>query len=346
MGGNALKHVGVERKNKAEYNEILCRVEEGLHEALPGVRFAPIEAYADKESFGDADILLESDSLPESWQERVRLKFNPTDWFNNEVVQSFDTEKLQVDLILVPKESFEFAKRYFDFNDLGNLMGRIAHKMGFKYGHLGLFAPLRDGETSHQYAEIAVTMDSAAAMKFMGYDPLRYDRGFKNLEEIFEFVISSEFTHREIFLLDNRNAKSRVRDAKRPTYTAFLKWLEAHPEADKYKWPESEDLAQKSLVKRGWFMKAKEEFPQFKKQVEDANKTMENRKLLRQKWNGTLVSEWTGVSGARLKSLMATCKESRKDFVEWALQASSDDLANYARKFRDGSDVYKTGIKV
>lgn len=327
MGGRALQHVGVERKNKQDYDIIVDKTLRIFTKLFPLTRITPVVAYGGKDSFGDADLLVESDTLPPTWPEILRSAFKPQAFISNGGVHSFDVDNLQIDLITVPSKSFDFAKNYFDFNDLGNLMGRVAHKMGFKYGHLGLFAPLRDGD--HQYAEIEITRDSATAMRFLGYDPVRHAKGFSSLEEVFEFAITSPYVHRAIFLLDNRNAKSRMRDSKRPTYTKFLDWLPAHPEADRYVWPQ--DLEDKQRLKSKYLDLALASFPSFKASYDEANTELVARRAFRERWNGTLVSSWTGLEGKELGRLMAACT-ARPDFQPWVLDLDSAVCTEELRK--------------
>jgi hypothetical protein len=326
MGGNALKAWGVERKEKVEFDVLVDEISTRLAQLFPKVRTTPVVAYADKTSFGDADILVASDHLPSNWIDQLKLGFSPQACLSNGHVHSFDYKNLQVDLIVIPEKSFEFSQNYFNYNDLGNLMGRVAHKMGFKYGHLGLYAPLRDG--THQYAELEISTDSRRVFEFLGYDFDRHQRGFKNLDEIFEFTISSPYVHRDIFLLDNRNHKARTRDAKRPTYTAFLQWLESHPEVNQYAWPQ--ELDDKIRLKAEWHEKAKQHFPGYAQQATDAAERLALNRQFREKWNGTLVQEWTGLTGKPLGELMASCNR-RPDFRSWVLTQTAEDLQTFAQ---------------
>ncbi|MFX7063789.1 hypothetical protein ABTH87_19220, partial [Acinetobacter baumannii] len=82
----------------------------------------------------------------------------------------------QVDLIKTANTSFDFAARYFGLNDFGNLIGRIAHQFGAKFGHLGLLYPIRDvRNNSHLIAEICITSDFSEALDLLGYDAARYE---------------------------------------------------------------------------------------------------------------------------------------------------------------------------
>jgi hypothetical protein len=55
-----------------------------------------------------------------------------------------DGNVFQVDLISNPAESFEFASRYFSYNDAGNLVGRLAHARYTSLRHDGLYFYHRD----------------------------------------------------------------------------------------------------------------------------------------------------------------------------------------------------------
>ncbi len=125
MGGNAMKHVGVTRKPAAEYFDITKEVVDKLNELFPQRYIFPIAAYSKKESFGDSDILMVSDNLPENWLDQVKNAFTPQDIQTNGGVTSFDFRGMQIDLILTPSDEFDFAQTYFAFNDLGNLMGAV-----------------------------------------------------------------------------------------------------------------------------------------------------------------------------------------------------------------------------
>src|SRR5690606_38413900 len=92
----------------------------------------------------------------------------------------------QVDLISIPPESFDFARRYFRFSDLGNLIGRIARSTDTVLKHDGLYFQYRDGDLL--YREILLTRDFDAALRYLGFEPDRYHDGFEDLDDVFEYV--------------------------------------------------------------------------------------------------------------------------------------------------------------
>ncbi len=304
MGGNALKAFGVERKSKPEYEQITQQLAKELQKLFAHTQIACIPAYAQKPSFGDADFLLSAQDLPSHWTHTILEHFKPQAFVHNGDVHSFDYQKLQIDLITIPKDSFSFALHYFSYNDLGNLMGRCAHKMGFKLGHLGLFYPLKDND--HLIAELFLTKNPKEAFEFLGYSYERYQQGMSSLEDIFQYTSSSPYFSPEIFLLHNRNAKSRIRDAKRPTYNQFLTWLEQHNPPAKMQWHTQEDL--KQIQKQSFLARAFQAFPQFAQSYQNACHLYAQQKALAEKFNGQKVQKWTGRSGQDLGMLMRTLK--------------------------------------
>lgn len=350
MGGKAMAHVGCERKPAAEYFVIANDVKQRLIDLFPNRRVYIIEAYAAKESFGDADILLESNDLPPDWIQQVRAAFSPQDLVCNGGVTSFDYQKLQIDIITTPADEFDFASVYFSFNDLGNLMGRIAHKMGFKYGHDGLWKPLHGADAklninvTYKFAEVLVSRDIPAVFEFLGYDHQRYLHGFNTLEDVFEFASSTSYFHRDIFQLHNRNAISRVRDAKRPSYTAFLKWIENKPELDMHSWaPYTGDIlsAVRTQEHAHWLRQATSYFPGFREKVAEAFVDEDRRQQFKLVWNGSIVSEASGMSeGKQLGQFMAYCRAQyakkipveESSFEEWAISVPPEVIDIYIRQ--------------
>lgn len=294
MGGNALKHIGVERKDLVGYMEVVDVVVAVLRRLFRRVEVAPIPFYREKQTFGDADILLGDTFLPPNWKKILKAVFPHSTMVENGSVLSFDVNNFQVDLILVPSDSFDFALNYFSYNDLGNLMGRVARYMGLKYGHLGLFAPLREG--TNQFAEVLVTKNTEEAFSVLGYSYSRFLEGFDSLTDVFDFAMSSPYAVKEIFFLENRNAKARQRDSKRPNYHAFLEWLRHSYKSEK------EELPPTGIEWIG------ERIPWFAERLNTAlDKYDENRKF-RQAWNGEIVNLLTGLEGEQLGKFMKFCR--------------------------------------
>jgi hypothetical protein len=137
-------------------------------------------------------------------------------------------------------------------------------------------------------------------------------QGFDELLDIFQFVASSEFFTRDIFLLENRNAAARVRDRKRPTYTKFLAWCEQTPGLPVFKYPQS---------KEHWIPRMEQFFPHFKQEYVLSMEHLAIQRELKTRFSGDLVSGITGLKGKELGELMQCLKASfdseqaHRDFV-------------------------------
>ena len=223
MGGHALKRVKTRRYSAEEYHNLVPEVVNTLQALFPGKRIAPVKAYREKPSFGDMDVLVEG-PYPTDVDDLLQAAFSPGELVTNGPVKSFDYKELQIDLITAPSEEFSFTENYLSFNDMGNLLGKIAHKFGVKWGHDGMFYIYRDGD--FVVKSILLTRDLHKAYKFLGLDAERAIEGFDKLEEMFTFVASSPFFNVKYYLLshEEKSGVDRVRTAKRKTYQQFLSW--------------------------------------------------------------------------------------------------------------------------
>lgn len=344
MGGNAMKHVGVTRQPACVYRAITAAVIDKLHALFPSIACQPILAYGSKQSFGDSDILIESTRLPPDWIEQLKAAFAPRDLIVNGAVVSFDFRSMQIDLVSTPAEEMAFAASYYAFNDLGNLMGRIAHKMGLKYGHDGLWKLLRDKD--QVFAEILITRDVAKTFALLGYEHARYLQGFDTLQDVFEFAASTPYFHRQIYLLDNRNAASRVRDAKRPSYTAFLAWIADKPELDRYTWSDwdgGRQSPERDAERADWEQRIFSElFLEARPQYLAALDRHDTHKRAKAAWNGAIVAAQTGYAGRELGDFMAACRAGFMDaphdaalsFEQWVLSLGAEDIGAHLRAYQ------------
>ncbi|CAB5514594.1 hypothetical protein LMG26857_03653 [Achromobacter anxifer] len=325
MGGNALSvpsvRLTVENYTRLE-NDLLAK----LREMYPQTKFAAVQSYRSKADFGDLDMLV-GDSAFDSRKAAQALGAvevvpnGPVTSFGlrvNLAVQDHAGNLFQVDFIKVTSAEFEYAKGYFAFNDLGNLVGRVAHKMGLAHKHNGLYFYVRDGD--YMFREILLTEDYGAALSAMGYDPVRFAAGFDTPEDLFEYTASSPFFNRDIFLLDNRNAKSRVRDSKRKTYMQFLDWCEGRSVAGQHVFPKD---------KAAWLPRLYACFPGFQAEHEKALADLAKARAVKAKFNGGMVGEWTGLANKELGLVMKSFRESfptQDALQDYVLATDEDDL--------------------
>lgn len=176
----------------------------------------------------------------------------------------------------------------------------------------------RDGD--YKFREILLTQHFSEALPFMGYDPKVLEAGFDSQLDIYEYVASSPFFNRDIFLLENRNAKSRVRDKKRAMYMQFLRWCEARTDLPAYQYPDD---------KAYWLPRIEEFFPHFKAEYAQAVADLEELRAVKAKFNGEWVAKLTGLQGKELGGLMKRFKESFETpaaMNSFLLSSSSDAI--------------------
>lgn len=229
MGGLALKNiVETRRYERGEFLPIAADVEYRLQKVFGRAKVVPY--YKSKSSFGDLDILCESGEEwnPPKIKNLITEEFSPLGISLNDKCFSFNVGELQVDAIIESPRYFDIHLGYLSYNDLGNLMGRIAKSVfGVKYGHLGLTAPVRIDNT-HQIAELEISLDRDKIFEFLGFDPELFREGFETLEDIFTYVVNSKYFHPEFYNLDKLNHINRTRNRKRQSYQDFLAFIKSN----------------------------------------------------------------------------------------------------------------------
>ena len=308
MGGNATKQFGTGRLDKPSYKMIARFFSFLLGKHLPAPhKSCVIESYADKDSFGDLDLLATENlsslvhlntfdtllarhdqqffrvhgsvmngsvcsyavslNLPAIWA-ALDSGLAADEVAALEIAESGWTQPFQVDYIHVDCDSYDFARQYFAFNDLGNYIGRIASGCGFKFGFNGLFKRMYFNECGHEVQvrnlksqqqrlaesalrqdacrrqDVLVTRDFGRAVEFLGFDYPRYLQGFQTLEDIFWYVARSRYFHLDNFRLDNRKSNVRARDLKRSNYNLMLDFFEKnlHGAAEEPVYPDMDRL--------------------------------------------------------------------------------------------------------
>lgn len=242
MGGNAMQQYGVERLSKEQYNKVLLALTPTLQ-----YKTVAIPSYKAKDSFGDCDLL--TTATDEAFEKSLSKDFALLGKKKNGSVTSYALKydnfpPFQFDLIKAKEDSYEFNYNYLSYNDLGNLIGRVAAAFGFKFAHDGLYilawydhkgeersvARVKEyGKTNdcaeHRMEKLFIS-NFDQALEFLGFDSLRFAQGFNNVDDILDYVASSKYFCKDFFLFENRNHDQRKRDVKRPTYTSALEYFD------------------------------------------------------------------------------------------------------------------------
>ena len=242
MGGNAMRDYGVERLNKTDYDTVISALLPNLPE-----KTLPVPAYRSKDSFGDCDLL--TTATNQAFESSLSKDFVVLGKKNNGAVTSYaikykELPPFQFDLIKTKRDHFNFNYNYLSYNDLGNLIGRVAAAFGFKFAHDGLYLLAwynhqgeersvdrvkEDGKTNdcaeHRMEKLFIS-NFDQALEFLGFNSLRFAQGFNTVDDILDFVANSKYFCKDFFLFENRNHDQRKRDVKRPTYTKALEYFD------------------------------------------------------------------------------------------------------------------------
>lgn len=299
MGGNALKTVSTRRYSADEYFKLTPKVINIITLLEDVMRVEIIPAYNFKESFGDCDVLYTTYTGQPIDAAILADAFKSTETVRNSEVTSLDFHEFQIDLIYIQPDCFDYGMSYFKFNDCGNLVGKLAHQYGLKHGHKGLVLPLRNKD--NKFSEVLLTQDHTETLKFLGLSIEAFNRGFDTLGDIFEFIAASPIYSPDLYLLENLNSIAKIRDRKRDTYRKFLEF------GCSYTGPRSTKIVDKSEC-------LETIFKFFPKALPIYNSEMAKIALIqvaKEKFNGDIVSEWTGLTDIRLGKFM---KILRSDF--------------------------------
>jgi hypothetical protein len=312
MGGRALKTF-TRRYNRDEFDMLAYEVIPKFENHFKNVAIPLF--YKKKETFGDINVLCEVTGR-EDIMTIIHDEFHPNEIFHNGNCWSFDYKEIQVDLITTSPEDFHSNYMYLSYNDLGNMIGRLAHPFGLKYGQEGLWFKYFN-HMGHNLGTITISKDYKQIFEFFGLSYERWEQGFDTLEDIFEFVASSPYFDWRQYQMDTLNHINRERNIKRASYMSLLEWIETNNvkkeyefEADKNKYIPTIDFA----------------FP-------DANLPTEIRRIeyeyaeklyTQSKFNGDKITRKFGLVGPDLGKAIMGYKSKFQNFNKFILNTDED----------------------
>lgn len=219
MGGNALKHLNVQRIDATEYGNRLTRFVDIIDEIMetnPGLSVLygfPMSLYG-KTDHGDLDVIYYANDV-NRLTDALTEAFDSKGYKRNGQVTSIEWENFQVDMIYASLETYEWQLSWYSHGDASAIRGRVYRYYNFKFGHDGLYYNIR---TKNMSKDILITRDWVTAHKIMGYKALSNYYMYKE-QDIFEHTLTSPYAHVGIFGLLNP-------DRPRATQTAFYEWVQ------------------------------------------------------------------------------------------------------------------------
>ena len=310
MGGNLFE---TSRVSPERYNQITKSVLEKL--SCDSMKVVP--HFKDKSSFGDLDIVCPFGvGFAKDLIDRV---FNNPKCSVNDSVISFLYMDFQIDVICMSPLYFEMALAYFSYNDLGNILGRIFHKMGLKFGHSGLIYPVRIDSI---VGEVLVSRDMRMILAYLGLGPGRWKKGFDTLDDIFLYVSKSKYFDPDIFDPEI-NAHNRKKNAKRTTFQRFVKWIEANNPSKNH---EFESDKTKYLLDIADFFGY-----DILDRIDGIRENGLRKQELSNRFRGELFMEITGLKGQDLGAFISYYKNIYSGFTDlktdsWEFTASQDEI--------------------
>lgn len=191
-----------------------------------------------------------------------------------------------------------------------------------KYRPDGLYAIIFNKSQSRKLGEILLTKDFNKMFDFLGLKAEQKYKGFDSLKEIYDWIISCKYFKPQIFFLENLNQSDRKRNKKRPTFTEFLNYIkDIRNENDK---DDFVNNVSPNLIDSS--------FPEvhFLEQIEILKKKDEEKQIIRNKFNGELVMEWTNLKGKELGDVITKFKSQYANEIK---ECSSEEIKNIFLKW-------------
>ena len=278
MGGNALGQQQA-RLSRDRYFDVVAVLKNSL-----AVYFAVVEiptCLDTKTSFGDVDFLVADPLKPFDPIKDVGSRVS----HKNGNVLSFEYEGHQIDLITVASHKMQLAQFYYSYGDLGMIIGMMCRVIGLKFGFKGL-------SLVHESQHIQLSEDLTRILDFLDLDRASYYEGFRDEEDVYRLVMASKHFRPSMFSRHHDCMKT-AELKRREMFRRFVERCQALPNTgDRV---DTHNVQRDALV---YFDKTAE----FDSMVDQQKKLA----LLKQKFNGSIVAEITGLVGADLGRFMAS----------------------------------------
>lgn len=328
MGGalnSKIWNLPTKRVDKLEYERVIHEITQRVTNFAPYIKFRPLRCFSEKQSHGDVDFLCEvRQATVLDWRGFLK-ELSGYEPHKNGFTISVPYDGFQCDFNFVSEESYEIAYVYHSW-ETGMLMGVVANQMGLSYGHRGLYlqVPLSYFNPSypdHEYREVLISRDWRAIFAELGFNSVRFEKGFANFQEMAAWVADSLYFKPEIFAFDALNSINRTRNRKRPVYAEFVEWCKSQPPNNDM--PSKKDMLE-YLIK-DWSGVAEK--------VEAIRAEIILNHERHAKFNGHIVKEIRSLEGAELGRFIVAFKASKPDFLAWLDSQTALDVCGHIAIF-------------
>jgi len=307
MGGTAIKQkFGIETKRVStnEFHIIWNELKPMLESLFPKSEIEYVKYYHTKETHGDMDILIRNNGTLGNVTEKIETisKYIAT----NSNVYSFEYKLFQIDLILITERYWE-SREFFHYDPTGNIMGKISRILGTNLGISGLQYVYRIKNSKHF---INLTQNFNEICNFLDLDYSKYNSGFENIIEIFEWCLNSKYINIDKFKFENFNHADRKRNRRRKSYHDFLEYIEQNNIKNKFELKKD---------KKEYFDYIDSTFPNanFKEEIAKYDALNERTITLSNRFNGRIVMLLTGLKDKELEQFIRDFRKKYSD--DWIL---------------------------
>lgn len=331
MGGNLLPQLGypMNRIGRDAYFELTADLKKLFD---PHLKLELTPSYHQKENFGDADFIVQTDP-------KINIAKKIAELVDTKVICNGETisfaypvgerriSYFQIDFICVKPEIFDISKTYFSWNDLGNLMGRIYHGgLGLQYGHHGLIYKIRESNflsdtpdsQCHIVDEVVLSVNPREIFEVAEFNYDEYLKGFQTLDDMYVWVAKNRFFNPEKFSFENMNNVNKTRNKKRVVYNKFITWLDEN----KHKY--NAHIFHADKLK--YLPMILDRFPFLQERIDAARIKYFTHLQTREKFNGNMVRDLTGLQGGDLGKFIIKFKNSFSEFDKFVLEANVHEI--------------------
>ena len=328
MGGSAftIESHGftTSRMNKAQYIAVSNLILPLLRSRF---RIAAIPPEAPgKSSYGDLDIMVVHPLQPVSGDALVNECIGILDSNCRGVIRNQPTTNIavvieditvQVDVHVVPREDiWEVDYWMHSYGDMGMILSSAIKAWGLRMSSSrGLWV-----EIPGYSSPFILSLDVQKIVRFLELDWERYLMGFNTIEEVFEWIRGVKVNGEKIGV----KAKNKLKNGRhddRPMWVAYWK----SGDQDVAYAPSDQEKKQVLEEALRYFDKEREYI--------DIVEQMKQDKMVKGKFNGKKVMEWTGANGKLLGLLMKSLKEDERLVPQAVVSLEDDEIESIVLEY-------------